>query len=331
MILKTLKSNRSINLILFPVIAVLLWIRGILNPVEYPFYNFENKNLLYLPLAKIPNEYLLIKVISALILVIFIAFLIQLINDRFAFIRTRTKLPASLFVIISSGFTLFHTLHPVYFAAIFFLLAIHSLFTIFNNPDSLSNIFNGAVFLGIGSLFYFNLIFLFPAYWIGIFILYRETSWRQLVIPLLGLAVPYIFAISYAFFTDFTLEFFHTLEQNIITPVNHFKENYPLYAILFLLIFLTVMGSFKMLQQYDSRKISTRKYFTVFLLFFVFSLIAFVLVPAVSIEMLIISMIPLTFLVSNLLVSIQSRFWGEFLFTLLLATVIAVQFSDLFL
>ncbi|MFW5823018.1 MAG: DUF6427 family protein, partial [Tangfeifania sp.] len=88
---------------------------------------------------------------------------------------------------------------------------------------------------------------------------------------------------------------------------------------------ITLLGSIKIIQQYDSKKVSTRKFFTVFFLLFITSLAGFTFVPATSQEMLVITAIPVTFLVSNFFVFLKSRFWGELLFSLLLIIVITLQ------
>ena len=41
-----------------------------------------------------------------------------------------------------------------------------------------SNVFNAGFFIGVGTLFYLNLIVILPAFFIGISILTRESSWR---------------------------------------------------------------------------------------------------------------------------------------------------------
>jgi len=166
---------------------------------------------------------------------------------------------------------------------------------------------------------------------IGIMILCRDFHWREIVIMLIGFILPFIFAFSYAFLTDHFTETLYMFEQNIITPVNHFKTNYTLHILLAILIVLTIIGSIKLVQQYDTRKVSSRKYYLVFLTIFVFSLVSFIIVPAVSQEMLVISIIPITFLISNLFVSIESRFWSKFLFAVLLLIVIFIQFSGYFI
>lgn len=328
MILRTLKSNRSINLALFPIIGVLFWIRNILFPGEYPFYVAEKANPLFAPIYKLSEGYGLVQVLIAFALVVFIAFFAQQINDRYALIRTRTKLPAIVFVIIAGGFTALHTLHPVYFAAIFLLLAIYNLLAVFNNPSPFPPIFNAGLFLSIGVLFYFQLIVIFPALLIGIVILYREVSWHELLICVVGFFVPLIFAAGFAFYYDRFPEFLKTMEQNLVTPVNHIKSNYPLYGFLIFLTILILIASLKFLQQFDSRKVSIRKYYSVFLVIFSFAIAGLVAIPAASQEMLIIAAVPVTFLISNLLASIESRFWGELLFILLIAASAFMQFGE---
>lgn len=328
MILQPLKSNRSINLALFPIIGVLFWIQNILTPSEYPFYVAENESPLFAPIFKITEGLGLLRVLISFALVVFTAFFAQQLNDRYALIRTRTKLPAIIFVVIIGGFTELHTLHPVYFAAIFLLFAIYNLFAVFNNPAPFSPIFNAGLFLSIGALFYFQLIVLFPAFLIGVIILYREVGWRELLIASVGFMVPFVFAAGFSFYTDGLLEFLKTMEQSFVTPVNYLNGNFPLYGFLLFYAVLILIGSLRFMQQFDSRKVSTRKYYSVFLVVFLFAISAFLFVPAASHEMLIIAAVPTTFLISNLFVSLESRFWSELLFVLLIAVTAFMQFGE---
>lgn len=327
MILKLLKTNRAINLIIFPAIGVLLWLKRFLQPTPYPFFEGENQNVLYAPISNWTDGRGFLSVLLSLVLVILLAFLVQQVNDRFSFIRARTKLPAIMFVILVGGFTAMHTLHPVLLSAIFLVLGIYNLFSIFNHPNPLSGIFNSGFLLAVGSLFYFNLVAILPAFLFSIPILRREINWREYVVLLIGFAVPVIFAVSFMFYTDRIETLLVVSKQNIFTAVNHFKGDYFLYAYLAFLVVLTIFGSFKLLQQYDSRKVSSRKYYAVFLMIFSFSVLSFVLVPATSQEMLIISTIPVTFLVSNFFVSIESKLWGESLFSILLFAVAFMQIA----
>lgn len=327
MILKILKSNQPFNFILFVIIGVLFWLNGFIKPQLYPFYIAENRNLLYKPIDLILSSSPFYSALLSLVLVILFAFIIQFINGQFAFIRIRTMLPAPLFILLMGGLTGIHTLHPVYFAVLFLLLAINRLFRIFENPRPHSAVFDAGFFLGIGSLFYFDLILIFPALFLGIFVLQKISKWRLFVINIIGFLLPFIFAFSYAFYTDQFLELLKIFENNLLTANNHFKSNVPLHIFLGFILLITAFGSIRILQQYDTKKVSTRKYFTVFFLVFLFSMFGFIFVPAVSHEMLVIMAIPVCYLISNYLVFMKSRFWGELIFTLLFGIVLFMQIS----
>ena len=328
MILKTLKSNRAINLLIVPAIAILFWLKDLISPFSYQFYPGENSNILFTSINSFTENLDFVQVAISIVLVIIIAVLVQVINDRYMFIRVRTKLPSILFTIIVSGFTNLHTLHPVFPATIFLLLAIYSLFDTFEKTKPYSNVFNAGFFIGVGTLFYLNLIVILPAFFIGISILTRESNWRKYIILLIGIFVPAFSAFSYAVITEQIPEMLTTITQNIVTPVNHFRLNIPLYVLLSILVLLTLTGSIKILRQYDSKKVSTRKYFTIFFIIFILSLLSFVFIPVTSQEILVIIAIPITYLISNLFVFMKSRFWSELLFLILFAIVIFMQFSE---
>jgi len=328
MILRLLKSSSPFIYILLLLIGIFFWAVSLINPLSYNFFESENANVFYSPIFKITDNLTLLQVVLSIIIVLFLAFLIQQINSRYALIKAKTKLSIAVYIIFIGGFTTMHTLHPVYFGAIFLLFGINSLFSIFNNPKPQTDIFNAGLFISIGTFFYFNLIVILPAFLIAISILRRERKWREFLILMIGFVIPSLFALSYAFVTDQLNDVFITFQKNIITPVNYLKNNFPLLGYLILLVLLTLIGSVKIMQQYNSMKVSTRKYYLVLFIIFVFSMVSFVFVPAVSLEMLVISVLPVTFLVSNLFTSIESGFWRELLFTLLVVSSIFMQIAD---
>jgi len=328
MILRILKSREPFDYFLYLIVGLLFWTNSFRSPALYDYFDGENQSILYHFIDRVTSGMPILQVFLSFALVIFVAFLIQQINSRYALIKARTKLPALIYIIIIGGFTAMHTLHPVFFAAIFTLLGLNSLFSIFNNSSPQLEIFNSGLFIAIGTLFYFNLIVLLPAFIFAVSILRRERNWREFMILVVGYIIPVAFALTYAFFTDQLTDAVVVFQKNIFSPINHFKTNYPLQGFLGLLIVLTLIGSIKIMQQYDSRKVSIRKYYLVLFVIFLFSMLSFIFIPATSQEMLVIAVIPVAILISNLLVSIESVFWRELLFTLLLGTAIFIQFAD---
>lgn len=331
MLLRRLKSNSGFNLIFIPIAVAALWMKSFWQPFIYDYSSCENSNLLFKPIAQLVGNNALVHVIVGALLVVALAFMMQMINARYAFIRIRNKLPGLLFVIVLGGFTELHTLHPIYLGAVFVLFAVYRLFSMFEKSRPYSAVFDVGFLLGVSALFCLNLIVLFPAFVIGVAVLSRDTKWREFVLILLGFVLPFLFAFSYAFITDEFQTTFEILITSITQGVSHLFNNLALQIYIGVLIFYTLIASIDILQQYDKKKISSRKYFTAFFWIFLLSLIAYIFLPAASQEMLIIVVIPVTFLMSNFFVFMKRRVWGEFFFALLLVVVVFLQFFELVL
>lgn len=325
MILKTLKSNKLSTLFFVPIAVFAFWSGKLLAPVNYDFAPGEAENVLFSPVYALLGESAFANVLASAGVVILLSLMMQLVNHRYQFIRIRTKLPAIIFPVILGGFVELHTMHPAYLGAILLLMAIYRFLGLFEAPRSYTIIFDVGILLSIGALFYFNMIVLVPAFLVGVLVIKRTVNWRDMVVLLLGCAVPFFFAFSYFFFADKLSDVVLLIQQNINEPINYFADNLYLQVYLGVLVFFTLIGSFSMAQQYDYKKVSSRKFFTVFFLIFIFSMLSFVFVPATSQEMLIIASIPVTFLISNFFVFMKSRFWSEFFFLVLLGIVIVMQ------
>jgi hypothetical protein len=325
MLLKKFKTNHAFNLILFPLIGIVIWLKNLFSPRVYPFYPGENRSILFEPVYLLLKDSIIMQNFLAFFLFILLAFFILQLNNRFDFIRIRTILPATLFIILAGGITQIHALHPVYPGAIFFLVALYRLFGTFDQTKPYSAAFDSGFFLGISSLFYLSLIAMFPAFFIGLAILSREIKWREFAVLFTGFCLPYIFAFSYAFYMEEIPDLLLNFKVSFFTPTPA-NLNVPIYMYMSLLILITALGSFKMVQLYYTLKVSTRKYFIVFFIVFLFSVLSILFIPATSWEMFLITLIPVTFLISNYFIYLKSRLWGELLFSLLLVTVAAMQF-----
>ncbi|WP_340112099.1 DUF6427 family protein [Maribellus mangrovi] len=326
MLLRILKSNNLSNLLFIPVAVFAFWAGKLFAPFSYSYFPGEAENVLFKYINKIVGDAPLLNVILSAVFVVILAVLIELIIARYQFIRIRTRLPAILFALILGGLTGMHTLHPVYFAAVFLLLAIFRLFGIFDQPKAYTTVFDVGFLLGIGALFYLNLYIVVPAFLVGIVVLGRGTGWREIVILIIAFLLPSILAFSYYFYTDRSQELITVFLKNINTSVYTLRNNLFLQIYLGALVLLTLLASIDIARHYDTKKVSSRKYFTVFFYIFIASMISYVFIPSTSQEMLIISAIPVTFLLANFFVFLKSRFLGELFFAVLLLVVIAVQF-----
>lgn len=328
MLLKLLKSNQAYHFLLIPFIAILLWGRSFVVNTVFPFYESENMMPLYQPIQLLLNQNQLADNLVALAFIILLSFLILKLNFQYSFIRSRTFLPSALFVLITSCIPDLHAMHPVYPAALFLIITIDKVFGAYDQERYHSNAFEAGVLIAIGSLFYLNLIFFFPVIWFGFLIIKQKVNWREYILSTLGFLLPWAVAFLFYQITGDAESFILTLEKNMLSPQVFLSQGLPIQIFMGYLIFLTLLGSFFMVAQYDEKKISSRRFFKVFFWIFLISVVLIVAGPAVSHEIMIILAIPLTYLISNYLLFIKRQFWGEVFLFILTAAVIALQFLN---
>lgn len=325
MILRLLKSNQPYHFILMPVIVLALWLRSFFSPGFFPFFEGESSMPLYRPVHQLLAEFPLINNVVAVILVILLAFMILRLNTVYDFIQIRTFLPSNIFVLIVSGLLSLHTLHPVYFGAFFLLLCIDRIFNVAENENPHS--FDPGFYLSVGSLFYLNLIFYLPVIWVAFFLLRKKREWRDFVLSLVGMVLPWLFAFSWYFMTDSVAELRTVISQNVFTSNRFFQASVTFQVYLVFLTLITLWCSFFLIGQYDAKKSSTRKYFKIFFVIFLVSILLFFLIPAASQEILVIMAVPLTFLFSNYLIGIRSQFLGNLFILIFIGLIIYMQFA----
>ncbi len=333
MILRILRTNHAYHFLLVPLMAVLLWMPSLIKPEPYPFYAGEDMMPFYRPVAWLMAQSAFLNSIVPLVLLVVLSFLVIRLNIQYAFIRIRTFLPANLLVVITSGFVVMHAMHPVYFAVFFILFAIDRIFDSYEKEQFHSNSFDAGLLISLGSLFYMNLIFFFPMVWAGLIVIHRQIKWRDVVLPLFGLLLPWMFTFAGYFFFNKFFDLLDILKKNLLTDIDFisfdkfFDNNIPLLAYLAFMGIITFLSSIFLLVQYDEKKISSRKFFQVFFFVFLIPLVLILAVPAVSLEIFIVLSVPLSFLISNYLVFMKRKVWGEIFLYMLLAGVIYLQFA----
>ncbi len=327
MLLKALKSNHTYHFLLIPFIAIALWVRSFMNPATYQFFEGEDQMLLYQPFQYLVGANPVASHIVALVFMILIAFLILKLNVQYSFIRGRTFLPPSLYILITSGVSDLHALHPVYPATLFLILTIDRIFNSYEKEVIHSNAFDAGIFLSIGSLFYLNLAFFFPWLWIGFLIVKPKVNWREYILTTLGFALPWAGALGFYMATSQTDVIIRLLETNFTLKQTFLWGNLPVQIYVGYLVLLTLFGSVFLLSQYDGKKISSRRFFKSLFWIFLISVVLILTVPAVSQEIIIILAIPLTYLISNYLIFMKRQTWGEVFLYLLVVAVILLQFK----
>jgi hypothetical protein len=330
MFLRVLKTNQATNLILFPLIAIAFWVTEIITPREYVFLPGESQMVLYYPIYLLLFNYPQIQEIVSLVFVIILGFSIQRLNGRYPFYSIRTLLPSSVFILLVSGMPELHVLHPVYFAAVFFVFSIVRAFGIYEKADIHSSSFDSGFLLAIGSLFYFNLAFLFPVLLMALRIIKREFNFKNFILCFFGFLIPWIFTFSFYFFFDKTNQLIGVLKFNLFLQNDRLTHNIPLLAYAGFIGLLVLISGIQAVSHFDKKKISIRKYYSAFLLLVVALAALIAISPSASAEAFVLMAVPATFLISSLFLSIKKQFRAELLFAIFIGVVVLMQFAHLF-
>jgi hypothetical protein len=325
MFLRFFKSYQPTLLIIIPLLGILLWFSSFLNPSVVTFPASQPMPL-YAMLSMFVGDNKFIEILLSFLLTISFCFLLVNLNTKFIFISERTYLPALFSLSIISTFNSVQALNPVIFAGVILVFALGKLLES-NIDERMSYNFLDASFLvSLGSLFYpFLLVYILPI-WISLIFL-RPMYWREWMFSIIGLIAPYALILVYYYvFTKFSLS---AAKGLLVDPFNHpplFSKISTWYYILWAyILFLILLASNHMLKAYFRKKILVRKSFLIFLWFFLVTILAYILIPSTSFELIILISIPVSFLLSDYFLSIKSLWWGETLFVILFLLILLVM------
>ncbi|BAX79823.1 DUF6427 family protein [Labilibaculum antarcticum] len=323
MLLKTLKGRHSVLLILVPIIIVSLWMGAFLHPESLTAGQDQMPLYELLRFLTAGNDFIL-NLIACLLLVLMAYGMVRL-NEQYIFIRQRTDLPAFVFAFIATGTIALGGMHPSLFAAFVLFLSVDRVFKIYQGTATLSNSFDVGFLIGLASLFYLfaGVYILWFLMTLAVFGYFRS---KEILAGLMGFIVPIFLMFAWCFWNENLPEFLHTISKlfsfhNHLGAVSVFQYSY--WGILG---FLVVLSSLYMLNVYEEKKISSRKYFIVLLTFFLVSALSFLFFKGAGVEQYFISIIPVTYITSHYFV-LQKHSWiGEVLFYILVISSILIRF-----
>jgi hypothetical protein len=317
-------NNKSVySAILIPIVALLFWMEPLREPVSLVITPGEEMMPLYTFFAKFFTGSTIWPVVTGFVLVLINALILSLLSYEFQFLQHRTFLPGILYVSIVSSFPTLQTFHPVYPATFFVLLSVYFIFSTYHRKNERSSTFNASFLLSVGALFYLPVITLLPLIWISIFVLQKSDNWRLLVIPLIGITLPWLLLWTFLFVTGSDQTFIASIVQGTKSVNNQFIFNVGFLVITAFIFFLSAFGSISLVNSVNIRKMSTRKYFIILYWMLGLSIPSVFLLSSTGLGIIAVSTVPVSFLISHFFMSGKRGFWREFLFFLFMATLVA--------
>jgi hypothetical protein len=325
MLLRLYKGTGLAVMFIIFITAAGLWVGPVLHPELPVFYNGINTMPLFTILRNIIGNSAISGVIVSFGLVILMSVLIVNFNTTGFFITERTFLPAAIYVILTAVLPHCQNLSPALIASFFLLIALIRITDSYRKNGIAYNFFDAGILISTGSLFYVDLIWMGLLVFLGIALI-RTTNLKELVIAIIGLLTPYLILYSIYYVLGKDLNGLNTL---ILT--NLFGDSGSFYLSRMIVVTLIMTGLnilasiFHLFSVFNTKKIKSRKTFSLLLWIFILSAISYAVVPSVSDEIVYLIAIPVSYFLSHYYIFLKKKIIPEIFFTAILALTILVQ------
>jgi hypothetical protein len=280
---------------------------------------------LYGLLASMAGKYPLAGVVFSFLLVLLMVLMIVNLNNSLFFIHKRTFLPALIYILISGLFPDYQIMNPALFSALFLMLAIRRIMDSYKLPYVSYSFFDAGLLISTGSLFYANII------WFGIMIiigiaLMRMSNIKEILIALIGLITPYAltFGIYYVIGKN-PGDLLSVIRYNLFIKQTEYVFSRLIIAAIVVIGLITVVSVVNLLMEMNKKKVQSRKIFSFLIWFFIISLTVYFLFSSVSVEMLCITAIPLSYFIAHYLLFSKRDLISEIVLTMLFLMIFIVQ------
>jgi Family of unknown function (DUF6427) len=326
MLLRIFKRTTPGVLLLMFVILTGLWFSTFLNPsINNAAYSEIDPMPLYGLLKLIFGNNHFCGVLFSFSVVTLMSFLLVRFNTNIFFLRERSYLPAVFYIFISGLFSQQQSLNPVLPASVFLMLAIIRVMDGYRKPGTAYSFFDAGIMIGIGSLFYANLIWFGILIIIGILLL-RTSNMREILITLVGLLTPFLITLGFYYVLGEKTESFLLLVKD-----NLFMRSEPYYLkriIIVTLIFigtLVLMSIAYLFMLMNTKKIKSRKTFALMIWAFLISIGVYFVMPSVSVEIIWLVAIPISYFLAHYFVLVKKKLIPEILFSVLVVLILLIQ------
>ncbi|WP_298645729.1 hypothetical protein [uncultured Proteiniphilum sp.] len=160
----------------------------------------HDDNYLWEPIAHL-FAYPPVSLIASTLSVFLIAWILSLVNSRFNLLRSRSNLPFTAPLFLLSLHPFFLVMSGDYISTAFILLAFFPLLESYQKPDSYLCSFRASILIAVASLFQIYALVLLPLWWSGERSM-RGPQFRSFVSSLFGIFLVYITLFSIYWLLD---------------------------------------------------------------------------------------------------------------------------------
>ncbi len=296
------------NLLLFPLPA---------GDIDYPFWNNIRAML---PEWSIP-------VLSFATFSIIGYFLIE-INNRFSIIGIRASVQTSLYFLLVMAIPWLYALHAGCVAAVALLFSIFFLFKSYQQTAPSGNLFHSFVSMGIASLFFPQILYFAPLWWIASY-RFQSLTLRSFCASLIGWSLPYWFLLGHAFYHQQMELFYQPFTELLTFHSIRFMTDMQLHELVNLayLLLLFIVSSIHCMVAGYKDKIRTRLFLNFLMQQGLFFFIYILLQPIQFENILPLLLIPTSILSAHFFGLTNSRLSNLFFIAMMVALIILYAFN----
>lgn len=196
----------------------------------------------------------------SLAIVIFNAFLIAQLNNKFTLIRNRTFLPVFIYLFLLSSWSDSQILTGVHLTTSLVLLSLFMLFGSYRNRMASEAVFTSAFLISIGGIFIFPVLFLLPVYWIGMVQL-KSFSFKTFLASVFGYITPWILYLTIRYYFQPDLVWLNELWAVDFGLTVLYRSLYEL-VYLALLVLIGIVAVAGLISELNKDSLQTRSYLT---------------------------------------------------------------------
>ena len=232
-------------------------------------------------------------------------------------------LPALFMMVFLVMIPQFMTFHPVLVVNTILIFILDKLYKIYKTPSPLPLAFDICFLVGVATLFYLPAISFLLLFAISILIM-KPFAWRDWLVGLTGLLLPFFFAFVYYFWTDGLLELkekflFGSITQLLDTDGMVLQGYRITIVVIGILLGLTL---FRIRQNFYKNTTRIRNFQQVIFMFLLVALISLAFTGSVAVYRFAILAIPITIMVSYYFLAGKKTWINETIFWVLMATLV---------
>jgi hypothetical protein len=321
LIIRLFKESHPVAYIIIPVLIAVFMVLSWQGPEVYVVWNpMPLYNLLLAAVESMP-EWLTGFLVTGLL--ISQVFHLNHIVRKHEVLYKNSFLPMLFFMIFLVIIPQFMIFHPVLFVNSILIFILDKLFRIYKNQSPLPLIFDTGFLIGVASLVYLPAISIFLLFAVSILIL-KTFSWRDWIIGLFGLVLPFFFTFVYYLWIDGLEEmraiFFLDDLTRILDPGGIALRGYRITIGVVALVMMLTLNRIR--QNFYKNVTRIRNFQQVIFIYLIVALLSLAFTGSVAVYRFAILTIPISIMISYYFLAGKKAWWNEVLFWLMMATVI---------